>query len=657
MAEYDETEPVEPTEPPKPDKRMAKWRARIECARKLRRDWEREYRVEDCEKFYLGKQQKGLPPGVKVINHFLSTINVTLPGLLFDNPSFLARPKTGVASPGSREQAKLAEGILSNIASQGEGLYAAARLGLLQNFFRIAVLKCIYDPSLVPNPRAGRPIYETDAAGNAQHDPATGEPVSMLDPTTGEPMVEPDQVMDGEVYRWEWVDARRILLPEDGPDQSKWSWIGEEIEVPLEEAKADERFPSDLRNSFRDSGRSYDDVGGQGGGEGVDSSRNEDDGYEPCFRYTECYDLKEKRWYILADDEQIKEFLLDQPLPDGVKDHPYAIMQGWFPILGPDPSPWPLPFTNPWLDLQQEYNIRRLQMMEGAKRSARKVLYETNTFEDADEALKLLQSNRDMEGVMVRDVGRPPVPFQEVNINGAITQDIPALLADWRMVTGQTGMKMGVATADTATEATFVERASNLRDAELQKAVVRWLRTAGRKMWQLVRSTLTLKLFVTLRAMDDVAIALYMESTYGVPQQALAMFPQLADGLVQKFGQETIEPVTREDLAFDADIDVIPASTKPRNLTVERQQWLEFITLVANAPQLALSRTLLEETAAKYDFISPQMVEEIHALAMTMIQVRSAQAGRGGGGEQGQVPGESAKNGKASQASQGTEQA
>ncbi len=102
-----------------------------------------------------------------------------------------------------------------------------------------------------------------------------------------------------------------------------------------------------------------------------------------------------------------------------------------------------------------------------------------------------------------------PQPMAEANLNASITNDVPALLMDWRIITGQTGAKMGMTDADTATEATFVERASNLRDAELQKAVLRWLKTAGKKMWQLVRATLTLQLFVKLRGMDDNAVKMY----------------------------------------------------------------------------------------------------------------------------------------------------
>ena len=88
-------------------KEYRRWLHRIRCARKLRKDWEDDYQVETCEDFYLGKQQKGVPAGTKVINHFLATINVTLPGLLFDSPKFLARPKPGKSSPQSSQPLSL----------------------------------------------------------------------------------------------------------------------------------------------------------------------------------------------------------------------------------------------------------------------------------------------------------------------------------------------------------------------------------------------------------------------------------------------------------------------------------------------------------------------------------------------------------------------
>ena len=118
---------------------------------------------------------------------------------------------------------------------------------------------------------------------------------------------------------------------------------------------------------------------------------------DELIRYVELYDLKKKRWQIIAEDQPFDEPLIDDVLPDGVEDHPYAILPGWNAIVGPEPRAWPYPYTRPWIDPQKEYNIRRQQMMEGAKRSARKILATPNSFPNETEALKAVQSPRDME--------------------------------------------------------------------------------------------------------------------------------------------------------------------------------------------------------------------------------------------------------------------
>lgn len=641
-----------------PTKDLKRWRQRATKARKLRKDWESDYKVKECEEFYLGKQWKGLKPGEKAINHFLATVKVTIPSLLYDQPTFLARPKPGSGSPVTSDEAKIAEGVLNSVATQDDNLRNASRLGLLQNFFRIAVLKVCYDPYLEPNPRGGEPIFQQDISGNIIYDPQTGQPQPEMDPTTGEVLTEPSEVICDEAYKFEWVDASKMLLPDEGPDMSKWSWVAEEIEVDLDDAKADDRFPAELRSRFKPSGKDPDDSRS-------DYSENSDDNSEdldPCFRYVEAWDKKRKEHLIFTEQNDIHDFLLREPLPDGIEDHPYAIMPGWSPNIGPEPSPWPLPFTSPWVELQSEYNISRQQQLEGGKRSARKVLYEANTFPPSEggqeEALKALQSSKDMEGVMVTDINRPPVPMAEVDLNPAIYKASASLMMDWRLVTGQTGQKMGAADADTATEATLINQASNLRDADLQKEVVQWLKVAGKKMLQLIKQTLTLKLWVNIRGMDDRAIENYLQSVYQLPPQLLQLFPALKDGIVQRFGDNRIQGVTREMLQGEVELSITPGSTRPRNLTVERQQLLEFLGLIAQAPQVALSRRLLEEIGAKFDFLDAATIEEVHALAMTMIQINQAQAGRQQGGankETASGSAEASKNGNLSQASQGTE--
>ncbi len=646
------------------NKRLLKlWRRRISKSRKLRKDWEKDFRVKECEEYYLGKQYDALPDNAGVINHFLATIRVTLPNLVFDDPKFLVRPSAGYSSAPFDVMTKAAEGVLTAVAKHKDCLRNAARLAVLQNFFRIAVVKQVYEPILVPNPQAGQPIFKRNASNQIIYDPQTGQPMPEIDPETGIPLTEGAVNMTGETYRFEWVDSSRILLPDEGPDQARWTWVAEEIEVSLADAKEDENFPSELREKFRPS-RITDREDTQGEKSSYKTPGDDDDGKDfpedETFAYTVIYDIKNRELLVVANDSSIPDFLMKQSIPEGIEEHPYAILPGWFPNIGPDGgSPWPVPYTYPWLDLQDEYNLRRLQMRNGAARSARKVLATKNLFENDEEARKCLQSATDMETVFVKDLSRVPVIMVDSDINPAIYKDMTATLSDWRLVTGQTGAKVGTPDADTATEATFVAQASNLRDKDLQNDVNQWFRVAGRKMLQLLKSTLTLKMWVNIRGLDDTAVAQYMTAVYGIPPEAMIMFPDLKQEMVRRFGQNKVEGVTRDDLQGDFSVDIQPGSTRPRSLAVERQQWIEFLTLLANSPQLALSKLLLEETAAKYDFINPVMVEEIHALAMTMLQMQQQTAGRSGGAgsanENRKGTGTQKGNAQASQAAQGNE--
>ncbi len=640
------------------------WRRRIDRAIKLRTEWEKDYRVKECEEYYLGKQYDALPSDTGVINHFLATVRVTLPNLVFDDPKYMVRPAPGFASSPVNVMAQAAEGALTSVAKHRDCLRNAARLAVLQNFFRIAVLKQVYSPVIIPNPQAGEPIYRRDTSNNIIYDPQTGMPTPETDPETGVALTEPGIIVKNETYRFEWTDASRMIFPDEGPDQTQWTWVGEQVEISLADAKSDENFPSDLREKFRAS-KITDSEATAGARTNVKYSGNADDGEEDfpedeSFCYTVIYNIKDAEMLVIAKDASIKDFLIKRPIPEGIDEHPYAILPGWIPNTGPDGgSPWPVPYTYPWLDLQDEYNLRRLQMRNGAARSARKILATKNLFENDEEARKCLQSATDMETVFVKDMTRIPIILQDTDLNPSIYKDMTATLSDWRLVTGQTGAKIGTPDADTATEATFVQQASNLRDADLQNDVNAWFRVAGRKMLQLLKSTLTLKMWVNIRGLDDNAISQYLAAVYGIPPAAMIMFPQLKQEMVRRFGENKISGITREDLQGDFEIDVQPGSTKPRSLASERAQWLEFLQIIATQPQIALSKVLLEETAAKYDFINPVMVEEVHALAMTMMQMRMAVAGQvgGKGSDAGNTPGTGSQTGNAkrSQAAQGNE--
>jgi hypothetical protein len=160
--------------------------------------------------------------------------------------------------------------------------------------------------------------------------------------------------------------------------------------------------------------------------------------------------------------------------------------------------------------------------------------------------------------------------------------------------------------------------------------------------------------------MNDQAIGMYLQSEYGIDPQRMEAFPALKNAIVQRFGENRIQGVSREDLQGEHTIEVVPGSTRPRNLSTERSQLLEFAALIAQNPTLALIRPLLEAISKTFEQIDDTVVEGLHAGAMMMIQAQQANSGRNQGGVAGQPEnqqgsGMAAANGNLSQVSQGTE--
>lgn len=609
------------------------WGKRVKRAIKVREAWEKDFEVEECENYIIGRQYgaaRGRGPMVArgdqtILNHTLATMKTIVPNLIYQAPKFFIRPVPGQLEPAHEDDARTGEAVLETIASKHQNLKKAARLALYQNFPRIAVLKVCYDPVLVPNPSAGEPIYSTDAQGAAMKDDFDN-PIQLKNPLTGEALVEPEKILREDLYRWEWVDARRVLLPDEGPDQAKWTWVGEEVVLPLAEAKDDDRFPMDLRDQFQSN------ITDMTASDSRPTRTKPERDHDPLFRYYEVYDLVKKTQVIWADGQAFHTFLVNRPLPKGILAHPYALLLGWTPILGPDPLPWPYPYIKDWLGPQREYNIRRGQIMEGAKRSARKFVYTDATFVNETEAAKALQNPLDMVGAKINDMAQAPKVIEAPDINPAIYKDIPLIMQDWRIITGQTGARLSTPDTDVATIAGQEERAANLRDSDLQDSVNDWLTIAGQKMYQLVRATLTLKIWVKLRGFSDEEFDKYLLEEYKIDPATIQQIPGAKEALIREFGQETWKPITQEDLDFDAEVTVVPGSSRPRNIDVERRAFIGLLQLIGQFPQIMMSKELLKTIAEMFDFRNARMVDELNQLALKMVQIQANQAGRTQGG-------------------------
>jgi len=605
-----------------------RWVGRMDAARERRKSWETDYKVDVLAKTYLGRKPIEDDEN-RVVNKFESTIQTILPGLFLRAPKFFVRPRQGSRrAPVEDRQAAIAESLLEAIGDQDQNLKKAVRLALQQMFFRMGALKVVYDPRLVPNPRAGEPIFGPEQTFDEE---GGSRPQSLVDSETGEPLVEPAEVMDDEAYRYEWVDAQFLLLPDCGPDQKKWDWVAEEIEITLVKAKADPLF-SHVKHKLK-SNRSRD-------AKFINKSEipGDMDVDTEMFYYIEIWDLEEKTRMIMAEGQDFEEFIVNDPIPEGIEDHPYAFLTP-YPIIDPEPMAWPKPVTHSWLDLQEEYNIRRNQIMQGAKGSARKIYYDNQTFEDEDEAQKALASSRDLEGVKIQDTARPPIQTNDAPLNSAVLTDIGLLNADWQAQTGMIAPESS--RAETAFEVGVISRQGDAKDAFLADQVNDWLGTAGKKMFQLVKKTMTLGMHVMLRDFKEQEVAALAQRLYGVEAQMLEQFPALKQELKQRFMKFKAKQVTREDLVFDADVTVVPGSSRPMNTVAEKQTIMQLTAMVGQNPAVFMIPKLVQRILRAYDMDDPVLAEELQLMAKQMVQINAKQAGReqgGAGGGQGADP-------------------
>ncbi len=626
-------------------RQLEKWKHRVAVSKRVRDDWETEQQVLECEKYFLGEQGEYSTRrrNSRSFNHFRAIVRTQKPNLFHSNPKFFVRPKKGTDGPETELKAAQGEGVLDAIGTQDDNLQNAASLGLHQAFFRVGVLKVCYDPSLEPNPRAGEPIYVIDPMTGREMKDDLGNAIPMKNALTGKVTVEPDMVMPDETYRYEWVDAKNMLFPDEGPDRSKWPWIGEEVTIALDDAKEDERFPKELREMFQSNT--------QTGRDGQRQKRKDVPHGDELFKYIELYDKRTKRQLIYAEGQIFDDFLVDQPLPPGIEDDPYAILSLGDPIMSPEPSAWPCPATKSWLPIQDSYNILRKMSDEGAKRSARKLMYDESTFAGPEEMAKFASTD-DMVGVKINDITRPPLPMIDPPLSQDIYRNIDLALMDYRIVSGQTGARMGATEDTSATEATFVERSANLRNTNDQDTVNMWLSVAGRKMFQLVKSTLTLDMWIKLRDFRAEEILPVLAKMHHVDPMMLGtmldMMPEAKRLIIEMYGKERWAQVTREELTFEADVTVVPGSARPVNLDAERRSFMEFLQLIGQAPQLLLSMELVDYAAKMFDPPIPKnVVMSLNQLAMAMMGAQQQTAGHGsdkGGDNPGAGTGSTAGN-------------
>lgn len=564
----------------RPKSDLAKvWAERIERAESRRKAWEEEMRVQQALAYYKGQQNPGYPPAEWItVNKIYSHLQAQLPSLYSVDPYFYVRLK--------RSYSPYPDDI---VIYEKMGKTRAAYLNYLKEELnlkttaRLAIQDAHFAYGVVKVHYVAEEL-KNPTGGSAIAD-EDGKPLMGED---GQALFEPDFVLANERYAVTRVDPSDFLWDEDaGPLADKWAWVGERIRMTKSQARNDRRLKpavlASLETEARDEG---------------------DSDSQQVYCLYEVYDLRAKQWLIVSEDAET--VVMDpRPLPAGVEQHPYCILRF---TLQPD-SPYPIPPVSVALDPQREYGLARSRLLTHRKRFNRKYQLYGPAFDDPDIAASRLETGEDGT-VLVSNVPQDAIrPISDAPLDQASYLEIQQLNADLIELMGSSDEARGISGADSATQAALIDKRMDVREGDRQSLVIDWVRDIARKLDQLVQVHIT----------GDEAVR-----------------------IVGPDGEswEMVRTTDYRQIAGEYSYEVNVGSTMPRIPQVERAQWLAFLQLVAQAPQLMLSKRLMQHMAELHHIEDSVMLEELQKIGEQVTQglLPGVAGGGTGGGSSPGVP-------------------
>lgn len=572
---------------------QSEWEEKLNRAKKVRKDWKDKFKVDLALAYFDGQQNPGYPAEEWItLNKVYSHLKTTLPSLYRTDPYFYVKLKRSY-SPNPLEIAmweqkgKTRQAMLNYLKGELD-LKKKVRLAIQDAHFAYGIIKTHYHADMVENPDYGQQMYGDDYE-------------ELIDEETGEPLMEPEMIPTNERYCWTRVHFDDFLWDEDaGPLEDTWSWVAQRVVKPLSEVKKDKRFNKKAIDSIADAGETKGDEekNRETRKKGNDVAGRGDDAFNNYHRkgekkkdivYWEIYHINEKKWCCIAEGAQIP--LMDkEDLPPGIDKHPYSVL-----IFTPrDDSPYPIPPLSQGLDAQKEYNLSRSRMLTHRKRFNRKYEVLMQALVDEAEASKL-ESGEDGTIIGVQQLGAiqpikdAPLDQQNMIEMGYLNKDMTELFG------GTADEARGIAGADSATQAGIMDKRLDVREGDSMSLVIDFVTDLAKKMDQLIQAHIT---------RDEAVAVTGPEGEYW-----------------QMIREDDYEKINGE---YEYSVNV--GSTLPNLPQVERSSWMAFLGVIAQAPQLAMSKRLLKKTAEMHHLEDDSMIDEIYNIAKQMMQMQQQAA-------------------------------
>ncbi len=578
-------------------KRMAKaglrdpvqvWTTRLLRGKKDYEWWAKEYEVDRCAKYYLGKHWHGLAVDLAskkyAINMVFSTVETQLPSLLFSKPKVEVEPKPSRAEqPGSDAGARatLIESTLQTFVDDRDVHFTyETTLALRNAYARFGVIEVGYTADWIDNPHADKPVLKENSEDPLLDDAGetVKQPKRLLKPGGTEQLflkrIPPQACRVGP--------GRNQLLSNDWFAYYEWHYV--------DDVKANPEYSH--TEDLQATGTVSTDE---------DEPGNDPDGkkHEGQVKLWKIWDLRKKVRHVLAEgaDQLLQENKAYQYLP-------LAVLK-FYEI---DDSFYPLPPIYNWLSPQDEINETREGQRTHRRRFVRRYMREPSVRQGEFEKLETGEDGVCIEVPKVSPSPIVPIPDADLSAQNTV-QELALSKDDFQQVAGVSGEARGVPQSDTATQANIINVREQIRESRARSLVAEWLGEIVRLM------------FLTIKDQMQGPLVVKMQVDPFAPAASLA---QQSAGAWKEIQTESLS-----DLDVDITIDV--SSLSPVAEQAQQQSWSVVLQLLKDPALMALLMTpnpeaptepspLLRKTLSLYGVKSDQEVREIWRIGQAALQ-------------------------------------
>jgi len=566
------------------------WGKRISQGKEYKKVWGHKYQTDLLEEFYYGHQSEFETHIANdafhfpyISNRFFVSIDVKMPSLLFQNPTFnvLSRPsRSQYFQEDTAERTQLNEDTLNyffkaNVNSWG----AELDLSILDSFFRFGVIEVGMTSDWIDNPDAGKPLVESDISLDGEDEKIVKHPSRI-------PVEE-------QMFIKRIPSNRFIVSTLDSQQLDRCAWFAYWEYFRVSDLVSNKNYDTSEVNIAN--ARSGDNVSGSKftDNEALSDELNEQLKQGDLVRLWKIYDLRAKKILYFVDEQN--EIIREKSF----KRIPVFILKFRERLHGF----YPLPLAFNWISPQLELNETREAARMHRRRFVRKFLASEDAFEQ--EEIEKLQFGGDgvivqvKSGVPLRDA-IAPVPNADLgsqHLEGSATS-----INDFDNIAGVTAEQRGEVRSSTATQANILDKRASIRESKDRITVANFLCAIGKEVLLQARERLTLKFWIKLSGAKEDDFSLIEEVT------------------------EKWQEITSADLGDDDfDLDILVSSMSPIINDEEKRKLIEFVSLLTQFPMIASSPALVSVTAEMVGFRNREAIRILQKQAQALQAVQFGQ--------------------------------